>query len=137
MAPRTLHCSHCGRETVTNIVKAGDTHGPTELEGRCRGFWITGPNPQGAGVAPVNVLGDKPFCLYVSEAMTKRHGDGSKHFYPGIVVEDQPGYYMTDWDYGSDFAEAAATVIATNAARGISQVGASEIVGSSMRASRS
>jgi hypothetical protein len=136
MAPRTLHCSHCGRETVTNIVKPGDTHGPTEPEGRCPGFWISGPNPHGAGVAPVHVLGDKPFCLYVSEVMTKRHGDGSRHFYPGIVVEDEPGYYMTDWDYGTDFAEAATAVVATNAKRGISQVEVMDILGSSMRAFR-
>jgi hypothetical protein len=136
MAPRNLHCSHCGRETITNIVKAGDTHGPTEPEGRCPGFWITGPNPHGAGVAPIHVVGDKPFCLYVSAAMTKRHDDGSRHFYPGIVVQDEPGYYTTDWDYGTDFAEAAAAVIAANAKRGISQLEATDILGSSMRASR-
>jgi hypothetical protein len=78
-----------------------------------------------------NVLGDKPFCLYITEAMTKRHRDGTRHFYPGIVVQDEPGYYTTDWDYGTDFAEAVAAVVAANAAHGISQVEATEIVGSS------
>ena len=111
-------------------------HGPTEPEGRCPSFWITGPNPHGAGVAPVHMLGDKPFCLYVSEAMTKRHADGSMHFYPGIVVEDEPGYYMTDWDYGIGFADAVAAVIAANAKRGMGQLEAMDILASSMRASR-
>ena len=84
-----------------------------------------------------DVLGEKPFCLYITEVMTTQHADGTRHFYPAIVVQDQPGYYRTDWDYGTDFAEAVAAVIAANAQHGVSQVEATEIVGSSMRASRS
>jgi hypothetical protein len=74
----------------------------------------------------------KRFCYYITEAMTQRHDDGTVHYYPAIVTENEDGYKRTDWDYGTDFKLAQETVISLNAERGISQPEAMEIVASSM-----
>jgi hypothetical protein len=77
-------------------------------------------------------LDGKRICFYISEAMVKSHGDGSRHFYPAIVTEHEPGYNPTDWDFGTDFKLAQEAVISLNSKRGVSQAEATEIVTSSM-----
>jgi hypothetical protein len=61
-------------------------------------------------------LDGKRICFYISEAMVKSHPDGSRHFYPAIVTEHEPGYSPTDWDFGTNFklAQEAPTEIVTS-----------------------
>lgn len=37
-----------------------------------------------------------------------------EHFFVGIVVDSEPGYYVTDWDYGIDGELARAVVAKMN-----------------------
>jgi len=75
---------------------------------------------------------DRPYCFYLSETMTTQHADGSRHYYPAIVRENDPGYYRTDWDYGTDFHLAKRAVASLNQKRGIPPDVVSRIVMSSM-----
>jgi hypothetical protein len=87
-----------------------------------------------ASIAP-NLTHDN-HCFYLDEAMTMKHADGTHHFYPAIVVENEAGYYRTDYDYGTDFAHAKETVDDLNRERGLSPERVIDIVTSSFRAQR-
>ena len=74
----------------------------------------------------------KPACLFVTENLTRNHADGERHFYPAFVKAHEPGFAATDWDYGTDYAEAKKAVEAFNAEHGVTKDAALLIVTSSM-----
>jgi len=82
------------------------------------------------------MIDGKPACYYLDEAMTIKHDDGTHHFYPAIIVENEPGYNRTDYDYGTDYDIARKTVDSLNAEGGVDRAEVLRIVESSMRASR-
>ena len=78
------------------------------------------------------MLDGKPACLLVTENLSRTHPDGQRHFYPAFVKAYEPGFTHTDWDYGTDFAEAKAKVDAFNAEQGVNKEAMMMIVTSSM-----
>ncbi len=74
----------------------------------------------------------KPACLLITENLTRSAADGERHFYPAFVKAFEPGFSATDWDYGTDYAEAQKSVDAFNAEHGVNRDAAMLIVTSSM-----
>jgi hypothetical protein len=68
--------------------------------------------------------------------MYQKHEDGTLHYYPAIVTENEAGYHRTNWDYGTDFKLASEAVDSLNAKREINPDEVNEIVSSSFRAQR-
>lgn len=89
--------------------------------------WRLEPNK-----APVEVFSHKGAraCFYLA----KQNLNG--HWTPSIVVEDEAGHYPTDWDYGADMKHAQHVVDKLNEDRGVSEEEVSDIVCTSMVASR-
>lgn len=73
-----------------------------------------------------------PACLFITENLTRNHADGERHFYPAFVKAYQPGFSATDWDYGTDYAEAQKAVDAFNAEHGVNKDAAILIITTSM-----
>jgi hypothetical protein len=80
----------------------------------------------------VYMINGKPACLFVTENMTRTHADGERHYYPVLVKAFEPGFTATDWDYGTDYAEAQKAVEAFNAEHGVNKDAAIIIVTTSM-----
>ena len=71
-------------------------------------------------------------CYFILE--TVKDEDGG--YVPCIAVEDEPGYYRTDWNWGTDKDLAEQCVDQKNEALGINPREAFAIVLSSMAASK-
>lgn len=74
----------------------------------------------------------KPACLLVTENFTRVHSDGERHFYPAFIKAFEPGFTHTDWDYGTDYAQAQAAVNEFNSEHGVNKEAMMLIVTSSM-----
>lgn len=77
-------------------------------------------------------MSSKRKALYVDET-NERAGGGA--FQPVLVVEDEPGYYQTGWNYGPSYEEARRQVDEYNEQLGLSRQDVLAIVASSIRAS--
>lgn len=81
----------------------------------------------------MHLIDGKPACLLITENLTRNHPDGERHFYPAFVKAHEAGFAATtDWDYGTDYAEAQKAVEAYNAEHGVKPEAAMLIVTSSM-----
>jgi len=69
-------------------------------------------------------------CYWLDETLTDRQG----HYVPGLVVENESGYYeQTKVVLAMDLAAAKVVVEGLNADMGITPEDARDIIGSSMR----
>lgn len=80
----------------------------------------------------MHTIDGKPACLFITENLTRNNADGERHFYPAFVKAYEPGYSATDWDYGTDYAEAQKAVDSFNAEHGVNKDAAMLIVTTSM-----
>lgn len=60
-------------------------------------------------------IAEKKWCYWLPYIPNSPRDDG--HYYVGIVLAGEAGYYLTDWDYGTDRELAAATVDKMNATK--------------------
>ena len=78
-------------------------------------------------------MAERRMCYYLPHIPNGASvGADPSHFFPGIVFADEAGYYMTDWDYGTDRELAASCVIDLNKRLGVSEDEAFLIVAASM-----
>jgi hypothetical protein len=68
------------------------------------------------------------YCFYLPATLKSPSGG----YIPAIVVRNEPDFYVTDYDYGTNRALAQATVDMMNADLGLSKSDVLEIVTSSM-----
>lgn len=81
-------------------------------------------------------ISEKRWCYYVP-AIPNGTGSREGHYFVGIVVKDQPGYNLTDWDYGTEYELAEKTVLKMNQQKlGLTEDEALTIVLSSMFAGK-
>lgn len=79
-------------------------------------------------------LEGKTYCFYLPHG---KRVDGELHYFPSIVIKDEPGHWVTDWDYGTDFKIAQEAVDNLNQRRfNFTPEQASDIVMSSMVAGK-
>jgi len=78
---------------------------------------------------PVSLEG-KQFCYWIPNQQDEATG-----FVPAIVVAGEPGYYMTDYNWGHDKAIAEQACESCNRNLGLDQETVWRIVASSMAAS--
>ena len=71
------------------------------------------------------------WCFYLPLDQDAEHG-----YVPSVVVEGQPGHRPTTWNWGRDLPLAQELTRGRNAAIGITEAEAAEIISSSMAASR-
>ena len=76
------------------------------------------------------VFDGKRYCYFIFESMKDEQGN----YRPGIAVDGEPGYYVTDYDYGTDFMFAQMGVDKANEKIGVSVDDAMDIVATSMAA---
>jgi hypothetical protein len=81
------------------------------------------------------ITDNEEYTYWVCPSIGKMHSDGTFHFYPALIIENKPDYYMTDWDWGTDFAMAQEACDSINERHGRSKERSMDIVTSSMRAS--
>jgi hypothetical protein len=74
----------------------------------------------------------KRTCYFILETVTDTDGG----YIPCIAKENEPGYWKTDWNWGTDLEQAREIAREKNAALGISPQDAWTISTSSMVASR-
>ena len=72
---------------------------------------------------------DKRKAYFILESQTDENGN----YRALIAVEDEPGYYKTDWFWGCDLDTAEQIATSKNEAMGISRGEANLIILSSMR----
>lgn len=78
-------------------------------------------------------MAKRRMCYYVPHLPNGASvGADSSHFFPGIVFADEAGYYMTDWDWGTDREIAVQCVNELNEKLGVDQDEAALIVAQSM-----
>ena len=75
------------------------------------------------------LITDKKFCYFIDKSMIDDNGDYS----PVIIVEEEAGYYQTDWNLGSDYTCVQDFINIRNTRLGLSQVEVDAIVISSLR----
>lgn len=73
-----------------------------------------------------------PACLIITENLGRTQPNGERRFYPAFVKAFEAGYSPTDWDYGTDYAEALKRVEAFNAEHGVNRDAAYLIATTSM-----
>lgn len=76
-------------------------------------------------------LTGKTFCYWLDQAMVNDAG----LYNPCVVVENEAGYYPTDWGWGKDWKIAQQCLREQNERMGINEVEMHRIVDSSMRES--
>lgn len=74
------------------------------------------------------LMASRRYCFVLSA----KQPDG--HYYVGVAVENERGYFLTNWDYGTDHAKAEIAVDILNERRGIDTKTILEVTTSSMRA---
>jgi len=72
---------------------------------------------------------DKKFCYFIDQSMRDDNGN----YTPVIVIEEEQGYYQTDWNLGSDYTCVQDFVNIRNTRLGLSQDEVDAIVINSMR----
>lgn len=76
---------------------------------------------------------NKPFCYYIPQIPNGADCGGKPdHFFCAIVVPDEPGYYATDWDWGTDRETAEACAEEMNRKLGLTEEQAAIMVLRSM-----
>jgi hypothetical protein len=83
-------------------------------------------------------IGNKRRAYYVPEIPNGGDLDYGTpgHYYPGISVEGESGYFVTDWDWGTDRALAQQCADEKNARLGLTKQDAERIILSSMFAKK-
>jgi hypothetical protein len=72
-------------------------------------------------------------CYWIPYVPNGREAGGdADHYFPGIVKPDESGYYLTNWDWGTDREIAVKCAADLNAKLGVTGEQAFEMVTQSM-----